>query len=664
MTFLQCHTDGLVAHIGGVAGDGLLTAVVNLGIVVAGDGNNDRVGNGRDLKPAIDHNNFDVAVVCRGDIKIIFGQIHVILADIGALGFCHMICLQRHIDGLVTHIGGIAGDGLLGGIVNSGSSAAGDGDDDFVGDGSDLQITIIHNDLNVAVVIGSHVKVILGQTHVILADIGALGFGLYAVLQRHADGLGAHVGGIAGDGLLGGIVNLGIMIAGDGNNDLVGNGGDLQPAVSVLHFHLLVVGGGGGEVRCRQTHVILADIGTAGNGCLVCRKRNGCVGRIAGDYIAGDGLLCAVIDLGISVALDNDDRLLGLGDGQRAVVIGDGVVSGDRAAVYFNGSLVDDVGLAAHICDGALFRHGEGHRISIDQTHCCEVRLGQGGAVINLAGVICGKRQRNGVVNGDLVPADSNVNGLAGGVAVHHGGSILRIQSIRLAGGQLGADGLRTGLVGGHGDGGAQQVMVNGVLRHIQLEVQLQHSGAVAAEGGGFYVGSTGVIGILAVFLVRLVGNGDGNGGIGGAGAAVGLVGSAGVGAVVVHVVELDRILRIRVGCPNSVQIVGAIGIHADRSTGAEHHAAAGGSAPALEGVADSGEQSRFAVALYGDQAVVCKSALGGGLVSAEVAVIGQGDGAFLHAPNGIKRHIRSTHGQHVPGDILRCGCIGVRAPA
>ena len=205
---------------------------------------------------------------------------------------------------------------------------------------------------------------------------------------------------------------------------------------------------------------------------------------------------------------------------------------------------------------------------------------------------------------------------------------------------------------------------MNGVLRHIQLEVQLQHSGAVAAEGGGFHVGSTGVIRILAVFLVRLVGIGDGNGGIGGAGAAVGLVGSAGVGAVIVYVVELDRILRIRVGCPNSVQIVGAIGIHADRSTGAEHHAAAGGSAPALEGVADSGGQTRFAVALYGDQAVVCKSTVGGGLISAKVAVIGQGDGAFLHAPNGVKRHSRSAHGQHVSGDILRCGCIGVRAPA
>ena len=206
--------------------------------------------------------------------------------------------------------------------------------------------------------------------------------------------------------------------------------------------------------------------------------------------------------------------------------------------------------------------------------------------------------------------------------------------------------------------------MVNGVLRNIQLEVQLQHSGAVAAEGGGFHVGSTGVIRILAVFLVRLVGIGDGNGGIGGAGAAVGLVGSAGVGAVIAYVVELDRILRIRVGCPNSVQIVGAIGIHADRSTGAEHHAAARGSAPALEGVADSGGQTRFAVALYGDQAVVCKSTVGGGLISAKVAVIGQGDGAFLHAPNGVKRHSRSAHGQHVSGDILRCGCIGVRAPA
>ena len=283
VTFLQCHLNVRITHIDGVAGDGLLTAVVNFGIVVAGDGNNDRVGNGRDLKPAIDHNNFDVAVVCRGDIKIIFGQLHVILADIGALGFCHMICLQRHIDGLVTHIGGIAGDRLLGSIVNSGSSAAGDGNDDFVGDGSDLQITIIHNDLNVAVVIGSHVKVILGQTHVILADIGALGFGLYAVLQRHADGLCAHVGGIAGDGLLGCIVNPGSIVAGDGNNDLVGNGGDLQPAVSVLHFHLLVVGGGGGEVCCRQTHEILADIGTAGNVCLVCCKRNDCVGRIIGD---------------------------------------------------------------------------------------------------------------------------------------------------------------------------------------------------------------------------------------------------------------------------------------------------------------------------------------------------------------------------------------------
>ena len=454
------------------------------------------------------------------------------------------------------------------------------------------------------------------------------------------------------------------MIASDGNSDLLGDRGDLQPAVSVLHFHLLVVGGSGGKVGCRQTHEILADIGAAGSGCLACCKCNGCVGRIIGDYIAGDGLLCAAVDLGIGVALNLNDRLLGLGDGQRAVVIGDGVVSGDRAAVYLNGSLVDDVGLAAHIGDGALFRHGESNFISIDQTHCREVRLGQGSAVINLAGVIRSKCQRNGVVNGDLVSADPDGNGLAGGVAVHHGGSIRRIQSIRLAGGQLGADGLRAGLIGSHGDGGAQQIMVNGVLRDIQLEVQLQHGGAVAAEGGGFHVGSRGIIGILAVFLVCLVGIGDGNGGIGGAGAAGGLVGGARVNAVVIHVEEFNGIPGVRVGNPDSIQVIAAIGVHTRRGTGGKNCAAGGSGAPALEGVADSGGQSRFVVALNGDQAVVCKAALGGDLVSAEVAVIGQGDGAFLHAPNGVKGHIRSAHGKLVPGDVLGCGCIGVRAPA
>ena len=113
----------------------------------------------------------------------------------------------------------VARDGVLLSVIGDGVGFLGDGDGNFLGDRIDLQIAVHNNDLDVAVVLGRDREVILRQTHVVGTGVRALRFRLGAFLQRDGNGLLADVRREAGHALLAAVIDQGVMVAGDGDDD-------------------------------------------------------------------------------------------------------------------------------------------------------------------------------------------------------------------------------------------------------------------------------------------------------------------------------------------------------------------------------------------------------------------------------------------------------------
>ena len=431
-----------------------------------------------------------------------------------------------------------------------------------------------------------------------------------------------------------------------GDGDRRGDWRDLDPAV--LHLELyrrevlrVVVH----EAVLREAHVVLADI-RAG------RFRLYAVGKAevrrgvravadADDLVAGHGLRFAVVDLGRGVARDGDGHFVGvLRDRQRAVLILRHIIAGESVAAEFDGALIDDVIHAADVGDGALRRHGEGEllfRIHRDNADRGEFRLRERLAVVGSARILRRDRQRNGVVNGDNVPRRLHFQRLAGGVAIHMCRRIFRTQRGRGARRQRIADRHGAGLVGSDLHFRTLEVMVNGVLRGIALEVQLQRQTAVRRHGAGFDVVLIGRIVHVRGRAVCLVRGIDGNGAARRAGAGIGFLEL--VGAVGLLAPEFDLIGGILVRFPHGVEDVVPVAVHAG-SAAVQTVFRAGGrraGAPADEGIAGAGESAAVPDI---HQTVIGDLLFDVIRAGAAVGLIGQGNDHVLAAPHGVKRDI------------------------
>ena len=176
---------------------------------------------------------------------------HIILANVSALGFCLGTIFQSDADSLAVNIGGVAGDGLLRAVVDLSAMVTVDGNSDFVGDGGDFKLTVIDDNFDLGVSGRGDSEALRSQTHRIGANVGALSSVLASFFQRNSDSLITNIGGIADDGLLGTVVDLSVAVTSDGNDDFLVNRGLLPLCIENIGFNLIHAGGRrtGGEAN-------------------------------------------------------------------------------------------------------------------------------------------------------------------------------------------------------------------------------------------------------------------------------------------------------------------------------------------------------------------------------------------------------------------------------
>ena len=279
-----------------------------------------------DPEPAVVDLDGDIAVVLGGDDEVNLGQTHHVLAHVGALGFglaavgqCNVeLRVGDRLPCCVFGFVGIALDLLLGAVILDRFVIAGDGDGDLVGDRIDLQPAVDNLDFDVAVVVRGGFKVGCLQAHLVFTSIGARGFGLVAGLQGDGDGLGADIRRVAGHGLLGAVIRDGICSAGDFDDDLgivchdgqfAEFGRDLVVGSDVVAVLILDLCHAGEHAVIVTNGCALREVGQAGERMAVGQGLAGLLGD------AGDTLLLAVIRYGLALA---DEGQLQRGNGQLA----------------------------------------------------------------------------------------------------------------------------------------------------------------------------------------------------------------------------------------------------------------------------------------------------------------------------------------------------------
>ena len=452
-------------------------------------------------------------------------------------------------------------------------------------------------------------------------------------------------------------------VLGDGDGDLVGHRGDRHIAVDHLLDGHVVVGAGDGEGVLGQTHVRRANVRAPGDGDYIGLGADRNLVRLAGEAVVVTVrlVLRAVVHMRFIDARDGDGGR-SLVDGQGAVFIGYIIVGRNCAAVVFDGSRINHVRGAARVGDSGGRRHGEGEvvlRVAVDQTLHCEISLGQRLAVVGLARILGLDGQGHSVIDRDdifgFVSRDRD--GLRGGIVGHLGGGIGGIERIAPVRRQLFADGLGAGLVVGNLDGGAVQVMMDGVACGVELEVQLQHQRARAIDDAGEHVILVVRFkDVLAVFLVGLIDLGYGGRGVRGALTLVAVVER--VSAVRVLIVELDGVLGVGVRRPDGVEDVRAVVVHLHLRVGGDGAFALGVGVPALEGVADAGEG---AGGLGGDGRVVGE-VFNHVLACAAIGFVGQGGASGTRAPPGGEGDDVPFIGVIALDLVLIAGLVGGRA--
>ena len=653
-----------------------------------------RHGARRNGELAVRHNECDLAEVRVCILEASGREAHGVIVCVGAfrMGACVLSKAEifRLIQAVRDVLDLVAIDAVLFAVIGGGIGAAGDGDGDFLLGRRDGQRAVHDHEFNVREVRVGVLEVAGLDADIVRADIDARrrpcghlgrldtgGHVVEIVIRRH--------GLVALHGVFLAVIGDGIGVLFDRNDDLIGDRVDLERAV---HDHELDVR----EVLIDVLKVVRLDADRV-RAHVDALRRPG-VGARLGDarldiveivirrhgLIAVDGVLFAVVGGAAGFLGDGNGDLRGdLVDRQHAGLVFYGVVAGQgglSVSAVGNGVLVNDVGLRAGVGDGAVRRHGEGEvflRVAVDETGDVKARLRERRAVVGLARVLRLERQGNGVVD------DDRVDLLAVRVGNENDAVVGRIIAVKLgifkAGEESARYRLRRGRLANRSYaelGGRDrysrslEVVEDVIVDGVELEVQLQHRGAVAGERRRFDVGRGFIIDILAVLLIRLVLGGDGDGGAGRAGA--GLVRGAGrLGicfAVVVLIIILNGVFGIRVRRPHGIEVViAAVDIvHHGIGAGAEQGAGAVRlGVPAGKRIA--GALKRIAVQKLHARVVDERASVLFGHIRAEVGVVGQRHGGDLVAPDGVERDL-GRNLDLAAGVIVRRRGILVGAPA
>ncbi len=409
---------------------------------------------------------------------------------------------------------------------------------------------------------------------------------------------------------------------------------------------------------------MLADIGSLGDGGLAGFQRNRRVHRIVRDLKIGDRLLAAVVGDGVRFALDLDDNLRRvLRDGQRAglednIVIGGDFSGVDRSVFVYDLEFVDIVQGAAGIGDSACGGHGDGEvilRIAVDEAIGGECAAGEGSAVIRLAVRACREGQGRLVENANdvlclvLVDRRVDVSRVDRQLADE-----FRIERRALAVGctQRRADGLAAGLVGGDLRSRSGEIVVDGVLRGVELEVYLQDERAVRFDLTGEDVSFVGLVKDVTVFLRALIFK---SGCDSCADRALAHSVRSGrflsEGVVRLLVVILNGIIR-RGLLPLGIEDVAVLPVHAGVFACLKGRAGAVRSGvPAGELIVQTGE-AKIVRRRHLDPAVVQERRDRPGSSRAAVRVVGQLDGLVFVAVHGVELRARRRNGQLIVGLI------------
>ena len=208
----------------------------------------------------------------------------------------------------------------------------------------DGERTVFDDELDVREVVADVGELIGAETHVIRANNGALGHSRTGELD-----IGLGVGGvvredgIAGHGLLGTVVGLGLAVARNGDGDLVGDGRHLEGAV--VRGELVVAGLGVGVELVHECVLNFAHVGDGGR----VRER-----RTLAFSKAGDGLHFMLGVLGSVVgplAGSRDQSDLSLVDDELAVLGLHHELVGHNVAgtIGHNGSTDDVIGILTNV---------------------------------------------------------------------------------------------------------------------------------------------------------------------------------------------------------------------------------------------------------------------------------------------------------------------------
>ena len=471
------HGIELVVDRGGIAGHGMLVAVIAHAAVIAGDGHGDLVGHGGDLQRTLVLLDAVVAgLETRGrgiDNGVRLLAVRDVRDGAGGADIAHLTRNEP-----VTRDGDIgAGQGCA--VVDLLVRGGGQLD----GARGDRQLTVGHDERDLLKVRIRILKLLRGQTHRVAVRVGAL--------RRSRSGEGEVrfrieriVGGnrVAGHGLLRAAVRPAAGIAGDGHNDAADRG-NRQLAVIRLGHDILRRGVDGADRILRELRVIRSDVRalrTDGDGAEV-----RAVGR-AGE--AGDAVLLAVIGHGTAVRGQGDvliiievDLVLIRADRQILAVRRDGGIAGDADGTLRDGRVK---GLAAHGLGG---RHLVGRAVPVVVDGVAQVaaerpRAGQGDILSRHLELTAADRR---VVRRPAAEHIAVQHGLRGHVDVR----VQLVGFIRGQGGRAGGDSARVG-----------------VLHLIAWDRPLdagdgELEGLVAAGEGGL-----AVCGIVGVFVKALAG--------------------------------------------------------------------------------------------------------------------------------------------------------------
>ena len=620
-----------------------------VGLVGAFRGDGDRFFRDRvDLQNAVHDLERYVREVLIGVLEIARSDAHGVFARVRALrsprgGFGRLDALGHVVQLVVSRHGLVTLDAVLIAVVRHDVAVLRDGDDNLSGDRVDFQNAVHDIERDVREVLIRVLEIARSDAHGVFARVRALrsprgGFGRLDALGHVVQLVVSRHGLVTLDAVLIAVVRHDVAVLRDGDGDLVGHRGDRHIAVDHCLDGHVVVGAGDGEGVLGQTHVRRANVRAPGDGEYIGLGADRNLTRLAGEavVIAVHLVLLAVVHMRFIDARDGDGGR-SLVDGQRAGFIGYIVIGRNCAAVVFDGAFINLVRGAARVGDGGGRRHGESEvllRVAVDQTLHCEIGLGQRLTVVGLARILGLDGQGHSVIDRDdifgFVSRDRD--GLRGGIAGHIGGGIGEIERIALVRRQLFADGHGAGLVVGNLDGGAVQVMMDGVARGVELEVQLQHQRAVAGDNAGKHVVRVALIEhVLAAILRELIAVFNGNGRVRGAiitdNALVCLLR---IRAVRVLIVELDGVLGVGVRRPDGVEDVFAVAVvHLHLRVGGDGAFALGVGVPALEGIADAGE----GVGGLGGDGRVVGEVFNHVRAHAAVGLIGQGCASGTRAP-------------------------------